>query len=110
MGLNIPDILIWWLALEIIGLAALPIAAYVCRDLKDHGYSASKPLGLLLLTYITWIISDLVDYSKFSVLFSLVLIAAASIIILRKKGLYVDKRYVIKFEILFLAGFLAFVI
>src|SRR3989304_378881 len=110
MGLNIPDILIWWLALEIIGLAALPIAAYVCSNLKDHGYSASKPLGLLLLTYITWIISDLVDYSKFSVLFSLVLIAAASIIILRKKGLYVDKRYVIKFEILFLAGFLAFVI
>ncbi len=110
MVLNIPEIIIWWLALEIIGLAALPIAAHVGRNLKDHGYSASKPLGLLLLTYITWIISDLAGYSKFSVLFSLGLLAAASIIILRKKGLYVDKNYVIKFEILFFAGFLAFVI
>ncbi len=108
MGLNLPDILTWWLALEIVGLAALPIASYVCRDLKDHGYSASKPLGLLLLTYISWIISVFTAYSVFSILLSMGIMAAGSFIVYRKTGLRIDRNYVIKFEILFFIGFLVF--
>ncbi|VVB88908.1 Uncharacterised protein [uncultured archaeon] len=109
MGLNFFDIVIWWLVLEIIGFAALPIASHICVNLKDKGYSLSKPLGLLLLTYISWLLSVFwFRYTYFSVLFSAVVIAACSVIVFwKKKPLIAEKNYIIKFEILF---FLAFVI
>ncbi len=109
MGLNLFDIVIWWLVLEIIGLAALPIASQLARNLKDNGYSISKPLGLLLLTYISWIISIFSGYSYFSILISLVVIGAFSFVICLVKGKpQVDKRYLIKFELLFAVAFVVF--
>ncbi|MCX9086793.1 MAG: DUF2298 domain-containing protein [Candidatus Methanoperedens sp.] len=109
MGLNLFDIAIWWLVLEIIGFLTFPISCYLCRNLKDHGYSVSKPFGLLLLTYISWIISIAVGYSYISVMLSLVVIAAFSFLIYIKKGFaHFDKKYIIKFEIIFLLAFLIF--
>jgi YYY domain-containing protein len=110
MGLNISEILIWWAALEIIGFLALPVASHICRGLKDHGYSASKPLGLLILTYICWTLSFFSGYSISVILFSIGILAAGSLIIYWKKGISFDPEYVIEFEILFFLGFLAFVI
>lgn len=109
MGLNLIDIVIWWLALELIGISALPIALYVGRNLKDGGYSISKPLGLLLLTYFTWIISYLSGYSLTPILLSSgITIALSLVFYFKNKPLKLpDKKYVLKFEMLF---FLAFVI
>ncbi len=112
MGLNLLDIALWWLALEVLGLLALPIAYYVGRNLKDSGYSISKPLGLLLLVYISWILSviGLSDYSA-SILISAGIVAACSLIIyLKKRPLCFEKSYIIKFELLFLTAFLGFAI
>jgi len=81
MGLDLINIAVWWLILEIIGFTALPIASYICRNLKDYGYSISKPLGLLLLTYISWIISYFAGYSTHSVLFALGIITACSLLV-----------------------------
>jgi YYY domain-containing protein len=111
MGLNLIDIVVWWLVLEITGLAALPIASQVSRNLKDKGYSAAKPLGLLLLTYISWIISVFAGYSYYSVLLSLVVIGVCSLVICLVKGIpLVDKKYIIKFELLFAGAFVVFAI
>ncbi|MFZ3168693.1 MAG: DUF2298 domain-containing protein [Candidatus Methanoperedens sp.] len=111
MGLNLFDIAIWWLVLEIIGFLTLPISCYLCRNLKDSGYCISKPFGLLLLTYISWIISIAVGYSYISVMLSLVVIAAFSFLIYIKKGFaHFEKKYIIKFEIIFLLAFLIFVL
>ncbi len=111
MGLNLFDIAFWWLALEITGLAAIPIAQQILCKLKDNGYSAAKPLGLLLLTYLSWIISFFAGYSYFSVLISLVIIGACSFVICLVKGKpHVDKKYLITFELLFAAAFVAFAI
>lgn len=106
--MNLLDIAVWWGAVEIVGLSALPITSYICRSLKDYGYSISKPLGLLLLTYISWLISFRIGYSTFSVLFALGITAACSLIILWKKGLLIDRDYAIKFEILFFLAFSVF--
>ncbi len=106
--MGLADIAVWWLALEIIGFAALPIASYICCNLKDHGYSVSKPLGLLLLTYISWMISFLAGYSTYSVALALGVIAVVSLVVYRRKGLLIDKDYAIKFEVLFLLAFLSF--
>ena len=110
MGLNLLDIALWWLALEIIGFIALPIASYTCRNLKDCGYSVSKPLGLLLLTYISWLLSFPLGYSYFPILLALVIIAACSLAILRLKGLHVDRDYAVRFEALFLVAFVCFAV
>ena len=45
----------WWLAVELIGLAAFPLAFVFFRFLPDRGYSFSKVLGLLLVGYVLWI-------------------------------------------------------
>lgn len=111
MGLNLYDIVVWWLVLEIIGLAALPIALQVSRNLKDKGYSAAKPLGLLLLTFISWIISFFAGYSYYSVLLSLGIIAACSLIIYFIKGQpAVDKKHILYFELLFFLCFVGFAV
>jgi YYY domain-containing protein len=49
-------ILIWWLLLEILGLAALPVAFRLFRSLPDRGYAFARPLGLLLTSYALWLL------------------------------------------------------
>jgi YYY domain-containing protein len=114
MGLNLFDIAIWWLVLEVIGFLALPVSFYLCRNLKDHGYSVSKPLGLLLTTYFSWIISYVTGYSYFSVLFSFAMTGIISLLIyfmyLKKSQILLDKKYIFKFEIIFLMAFIIFAI
>ncbi len=112
MGLDLHAIFFWWLALEIIGLAALPVAAYIGSNLKDSGYSISKPLGLLLLTYISWILSNFGStYNTFLLISSVGIIATGSLIICLKKGIPAfDRIYVLKFELLFFLAFNIFAI
>ncbi len=45
----------WWIAVEIMGLAALPLAWRLFRNLPDRGYSLAKPLGILLTSYLLWL-------------------------------------------------------
>ncbi len=47
-------LLLWWLLIQIIGLAAWPLAFRLFRRLPDRGYGISKPLGLLLTGYFFW--------------------------------------------------------
>ncbi|MCH8109096.1 MAG: hypothetical protein IIB15_03110, partial [Chloroflexi bacterium] len=49
----------WYLIVQAIGLAAFPLAYFLFPRLTDRGYSVSKPLGVLLLAYASWILSQL---------------------------------------------------
>jgi len=51
------DVLIWWLLLELIGIAVLPFAFRFFRHLPDRGYAFIKPLGLLLIAYPFWLLT-----------------------------------------------------
>ncbi len=51
------DVLIWWLLLELIGIAVLPLAFRFFRQLPDRGYAFLKPLGLLLIAYPFWLLT-----------------------------------------------------
>ncbi|RME45373.1 MAG: hypothetical protein D6796_10590, partial [Caldilineae bacterium] len=46
---------VWWLAVQIIGLAAFPLAARWLSRLADGGWLMSKSLGLLLVSYSVWL-------------------------------------------------------
>ncbi|MDE3075287.1 MAG: hypothetical protein KGJ86_07650, partial [Chloroflexota bacterium] len=67
-------VLIWWLAIELLGLAAAPWGYQLLRGLPDRGYGFAKILGLLILGYVTWLLEivQLVDFGRATVLFFLV--------------------------------------
>ena len=48
-------IFIWWFVLQLVGLAALPLAFRLFRRLPDRGYAFARPLGLLLTSYLFWL-------------------------------------------------------
>ncbi len=49
--------LAWLVTVEIIGLAAFPLAYFLLPRLADRGYGLSKALGILLIGYAAWILS-----------------------------------------------------
>ena len=53
------NILVWLITVELIGLAAFPLAYLLLPRLADRGFGLSKALGLLLVAYAAWILSVL---------------------------------------------------
>jgi YYY domain-containing protein len=49
----------WWAALMLIGAAATPFAYYVLGRLPDRGYAFVKLIGLLIVSYIFWLLGSL---------------------------------------------------
>jgi YYY domain-containing protein len=49
------SVVLWLLAVELLGLIAFPLAFFALRGLADRGYGVSKTLGLLLLAWLSWI-------------------------------------------------------
>lgn len=45
----------WWLAVQIAGLAALPLTWRLFASLPGRGYPFAKVLGLLLVSYVLWL-------------------------------------------------------
>ena len=53
------DFLQWYLAIAACGLLALPLAFKFFRHLPDRGYTFTKPLGLLTIGYVFWLLGSL---------------------------------------------------
>ena len=51
-------IVVWWLALMLIGVAAWPLTFRLFRGLPNRGYGLSKGLGWLLVGYFVWLNSS----------------------------------------------------
>ncbi len=48
-------VLAWWLALQVIALAAMPLTFRVFRRLPDRGWTVARAVGLLALGYPYWL-------------------------------------------------------
>jgi len=74
---------IWWLLLAVIGLAAFPMVSRICGRLPDRGYSISRLLGLLLVTYFSWLLASthLVKFGYINITISLLLLLAVSFLL-----------------------------
>ncbi len=70
----------WWLAVEVIGLLALPLAWLVFRSLPDRGYALAKTLGLLLMAYGAWLLASLrwLPFSRATIALVLVVVGLTS--------------------------------
>src|SRR5512136_464468 len=50
-------VFMWWLIIQILGLAVWPLLTRWLRWLPDRGYMLAKPIGLLLVSYGLWILA-----------------------------------------------------
>ena len=72
---------LWWLiTVEALGLAVFPLAFYLLRRLPDRGFSVTKPLGILLVGYIAWILGamNIVPAIRVSLIVIVLLVASVS--------------------------------
>ncbi len=69
---------LWWLAIELLGLLAFPLAFIALPGLRDRGWGLAKGLGVLLLSFIIWLPASLgiVPYEEGTVWLALVALAA----------------------------------
>jgi len=54
-GPSLLHVFSWWLLIQTLGLAALPLTYRLFKWLPDRGYAFAKPLGLLLTSYVLWL-------------------------------------------------------
>ena len=112
--IQVAYVIFWWLVLVVIGLISFPLVSRVCGKLPDKGYSISKLVGLLILTYLTWMLSSLhvMPFGWGSILISLLLLAALSLYLGRKNLRIADwpRRKIIIIESIFAVAFVAFLL
>ncbi|MFC2023500.1 DUF2298 domain-containing protein [Chloroflexota bacterium] len=75
-------VIVWWLWMEVIGIAALPLAYRFFHRLPDRGYAFARPLGLLLTSYLLWMGASLgiLRNNMGGALLSLLLVAGFSLV------------------------------
>src|SRR5574338_440467 len=68
----------WWLILQLVGTTILPLCLVLFARLPDRGYTLSKPLGLLFLGYLFWLLNSLhiIPNSSGGIVFALIVLAA----------------------------------
>ena len=77
---NDVPVLAWLLLVEIIYLAALPLALFLFRPLPDRGIILARLLGILGVSYVAWLLASLewMSFSRMSVLVGILTVAALS--------------------------------
>ena len=54
----------WYLSMQVLALAALPLTFRICTRLHDRGYALAKVIGLVMTAYIAWLLAhDMVAFS-----------------------------------------------
>lgn len=103
----------WYVALQILALPALPLAWLVFRRFPDHGYAMAKVLGLLIVTWIAWMLSSLklLPFGPIAIALGWFLLLVVGLILLRRKSVQMllafrnRWRWLIATEVLFLTTF-----
>jgi YYY domain-containing protein len=107
--------LTWLLLIGVLGLAALPLTVGIFGALPDRGYALARPVGVLLLAWLSWMLTSLtpLGYTRQTIILALALIALVSLGSLLLRGqrrrmidlLRTQWRLVLVTELLFLAFF-----
>lgn len=103
------DAFFWLIGLEVVGLAAFPVASAVFRGWPDRGYAMARPLGLILLGHAVWFTSILgiTGFTGPTIVVFAGLLAALGWLVLDGPRAFreADRRLVLLEEGLFLAAF-----
>ncbi|HIE31617.1 MAG TPA: hypothetical protein EYP67_04440 [Methanosarcinales archaeon] len=104
------EIIIWYAVIIAIGVVALPIVSMVCKNLTDQGYCISKAAGILMLAYLTWILSYLFSFGRNTVLIGGLILCIISLLCAIKNRPHITGGTVVRNEFLFFAAFVFFLI
>ena len=108
----------WYLLITLIGLLTLPITLRVFRFLPDRGYTFSRILGLLLWSFVYWLLASLgVLYNQIGgILFAVAVLLVLSLLVLQgldRAALKIwwgrNRGMVFTAEILFATAFIAMI-
>ena len=110
-------VLAWLLVVELVYLAALPLAMYLFRPLPDRGIVLARIAGLLMVSYVAWLLVSLgwTGFSRTAMIVGILATAGLSGVVLLcrwteiKSFLKQHWRLLLLGEALFLTAFLAFV-
>jgi len=83
----------WWTALLILGMAATPLLFVLFQKLPDRGYAFVKMAGLLLVSYLFWVLGSLgfLNNNLGSILLCFALLVALSIWFYHRRSTKVDQ-------------------
>ena len=103
---------LWWvITVEAMGLVAFPVAYSLLPSLKDRGYSMSKPLGLLLIGYLSWILSVLHIVPSIRISIVLILLSVGVLSAWHARGRWRDiRRFVLEERRVILAAEAIFIL
>lgn len=75
------DAFIWWLAVELLGLIALPITVVLFKKLPDRGYAFGKALSILLVSFLLWLAAyaHILPNSRWAIILIIVILALGSL-------------------------------
>ncbi|MBX3060070.1 MAG: hypothetical protein KF770_26740 [Anaerolineae bacterium] len=104
----------WWLALLVLGTAVTPFTLHILHRLPDRGYAFAKLLGLLLTSYLFWLLGSvgLLGNNLGGILVGLLAVIGLSVWAWQQGRaeitgwLQANWRYVLVVELLFLGIFL----
>lgn len=92
-------LLVWFVALQIIGWLVVPLGFVVFRNLYDRGYILAKAVGLLLTGWGIWLLASwhVLRFSQASIVLVIMLVALLSALVLgthyRELVLFVKHRW-----------------
>ncbi len=86
-------IFLWWLWITLAGAAVLPVALRYLSALPDGGYTLARPLGMLIATWVYWLLGSygFLENAVGSVVLTWLLVLAASLALYfraRDRGLF----------------------
>ena len=108
-------IVLWLVLLEAVSFVVFPLAYRAFGLLPNRGYALTKPLSLLVVAFLAWLVafSTVIPNSRWSVLLAVALAAALSWLAARRLGgemlafLRKERLLVLTTEVLFIGVFLA---
>lgn len=103
-------IILWFIIIEALGFLSIPLITNSGNRLSDGGYSVARTLGIVFVTYFSWIFSYILGFNLTTVLVSFLFLCLVSIILYRKQRVFPNRKIVITNELLFASGFFFFLL
>ncbi|AKB67013.1 DUF2298 domain-containing protein [Methanosarcina mazei] len=103
-------IIIWFFLIEALSFISVPFIRSAGNRLADGGYSVSRALGIMLVTYLSWIFSYILGFSFTAVLIAFFLLCSVSIFLYRKQKFFPGRKVLVVNELVFASGFFFFLL
>ncbi len=103
-------VIFWFIFIEILGLISIPLAGAAGNRLADGGYSAARTLGIVLVAYMSWILSYVWGFNRSTILISVLLLCLISMSVYLKQKVLPKKKILFSNELVFAAGFFFFLL